>query len=552
MPHTNVYLRHLLDQTPRLLGLLDRSPGSPTYGCFDRPYWHYAVSDFPCAECQESALTLALLHEIDDPENPYFHNPAILGWTDAAMAYWVACQHPNGSFSEWYPYENSMSTTPFSAYAFSELLLRLPAADLPSRDKVLQALIRAADWLEKSKDLRVANHFAASPLALHNIFLLTGRSHYAQVARRIIGELAALQHPEGWFMEYGGADIGYTSVTIYYLADYVRKTDDPQAMELLTRAVDFVWHFVHADGTFGGEYGSRNTEYLIPHGFEIMARRLPQAAAIAGAVRQSLARSRHVACQAFDDRYLTYLSYAYLQAHCDGGELPETAASLPWPASRTWPGAGLALVAKPDRRLVVNLKKGGVFKIDFPDAEAAIMDTGVVVEGRDGRTWYSAYLDPADTDVPDGPPYHTSRSLAVAKSRRLTPLTNVAQRLFMLTLGRFPAIEARVKDVLRTLLITGVKTGEIRHERLIELPEQGVRVVDRVGPRRLVSRLWLSGKSSFVYGPSTRFFQPGTLAPAAFGLSDADFPPGSPDGWIEVERIFDGQGREVSRTCRAG
>jgi len=173
------------------------------------------------------------------------------------------------------------------------------------------------------------------------------------------------------------------------------------------------------------------------------------------------------------------------------------------------------------------------------------MDTGVVVESGDGRTWYSAYLDPADVVVPDKPPFKASRALAAAKSRRLTPLGNVAQRMFMLTLGRFPRVEAWVKDLLRTLLITGVKKGKIQHERLLELPDAGLRVVDRVGPRRLVSKLWLSGKSSFVYGPSTRFFQPTSLDPAPIVLTEEDFPPGSDNDRLEVERLFDGQGQMI-------
>lgn len=545
MTDRSVYLRHVLPQVPRLLGLLDRGPGSPTYGCFDRPYWHYAVSDFPCAECQESALTLALLYAIEAPENPYFRSPTILAWTDAAMDFWVRCQNPNGSFAEWYPHENSMSATPFSAYALSEILLRLPEAELPSRPRVLAALEKAAQWLITAKDLRVANHFAASPLALHNIFLLTGKARHAEAARRILGELAALQHEEGWFAEYGGADIGYTSVTIYYLADYVRKTDDPGALAMLERAVDFLWHFVHPDGTLGGEYGSRNTEYLIPHGFEIMARRLPKAAAVAVALRQSLEGGRHVACQSFDDRYLTYLGYSYLQAAADATDPPEAIPDLPWraPGARTWPGAGLCAYRQPERQLIVNLKKGGVFKADFPLTGEGFTDTGVVALGRDGRTWYSAYLDPSDIGLPDGPPFRSRRRLARAKSRRLTPLSNVAQRLFMLSLGRFPRVEARIKDMLRDLLITGVTLGGLTHERTLTLPAEGLAVLDRVGPRRDVAELWLSGKASFVYGPSTRFFQPTSLEPAPIRLAAADFPAGPETGWLTVERVFDAKGR---------
>ena len=36
-----------LADIPKILTLQDRNPHSPTYGCFDRNYWHYKIIDFP-------------------------------------------------------------------------------------------------------------------------------------------------------------------------------------------------------------------------------------------------------------------------------------------------------------------------------------------------------------------------------------------------------------------------------------------------------------------------------------------------------------------------
>ena len=38
----------------------------------------------------------------------------------------------------------------------------------------------------------------------------------------------------------------------------------------------FTSYFVHPDGSFGGEYGSRNTYSFFPHGFELIAKWFPQ------------------------------------------------------------------------------------------------------------------------------------------------------------------------------------------------------------------------------------------------------------------------------------
>ena len=50
-----------LEVAERLLGLLDRTPGSETVGCFDRAFWCYRASDFPSSWFQNAAEYAALL-----------------------------------------------------------------------------------------------------------------------------------------------------------------------------------------------------------------------------------------------------------------------------------------------------------------------------------------------------------------------------------------------------------------------------------------------------------------------------------------------------------
>ena len=38
---------------PKILTLQDRNAHSPTYGCFDRNYWHYKIIDFPSGMAAE-------------------------------------------------------------------------------------------------------------------------------------------------------------------------------------------------------------------------------------------------------------------------------------------------------------------------------------------------------------------------------------------------------------------------------------------------------------------------------------------------------------------
>ena len=42
-------------------------------------------------------------------------------------------------------------------------------------------------------------------------------------------------------------------------------------LKMLRPAAQFAWYFMHPDGSYAGEYGSRNTFHFYPHGFEVMA-----------------------------------------------------------------------------------------------------------------------------------------------------------------------------------------------------------------------------------------------------------------------------------------
>ena len=49
----------------------------------------------------------------------------------------------------------------------------------------------------------------------------------------------------------------------------------------MLRAVEYAQYFMHPDGSYAGEYGSRNTYHFYPHGFEVLAPHSKTAARIA-------------------------------------------------------------------------------------------------------------------------------------------------------------------------------------------------------------------------------------------------------------------------------
>src|SRR5581483_10660099 len=90
----------------RLLEMQDRTPLSPSFGCFDYKYWRDKTSEFADARFQEGALTLALLSL---PAYDRWRKDGLLADSDrlyagfrAGLRQWHAMQYADGSFDEWY------------------------------------------------------------------------------------------------------------------------------------------------------------------------------------------------------------------------------------------------------------------------------------------------------------------------------------------------------------------------------------------------------------------------------------------------------------------
>ena len=94
----DVFAREALALIPKILTLQDRNAHSPTYGCFDRNYWHYKIIDFPSGMAAEFVLPLALVYTLNIPGNPYYKKLAIKQWVEAGIRYAARSAHSDGSW----------------------------------------------------------------------------------------------------------------------------------------------------------------------------------------------------------------------------------------------------------------------------------------------------------------------------------------------------------------------------------------------------------------------------------------------------------------------
>src|SRR5687767_336810 len=250
MTHT-AFSREALAQIPKILTLQDRNAHSRTYGCFDRNFWHYKIIDFPSGMSQEFVWPLALAYMLPIAGNPYYHQPAIKEWVEAGLHYAARSAHADGSCDDYFPFEKAAGAAAFTLLASLEsyALLNLHNPEL------LDFFSLRADWLANHHESgRLTNHQALIVLCLERAGELLKTNRWEAFKEARIKKVLEWQNEEGWFQEYEGADPGYHTLTIGLLARYYELKPSPALKTAIEKAVRFAAHFVHPDGSFGGEY----------------------------------------------------------------------------------------------------------------------------------------------------------------------------------------------------------------------------------------------------------------------------------------------------------
>jgi len=535
LPPRQRYAHAALQALPRLLGLLDRNPLSPTYGSFDRAYWHYRTMDFPCGMAQEFLLPLALAHSWEIPGGEaYRGQPRLRELCLAAMHFARTSSHRDGTCDDYFPFERAMGALVFSLYAMTEACLVLRLKEEPRAGDDLAALLeffaRRGDHLGRENETgQLANHQALAALALYNVYLLTGEERFRKWADERRELTLSWQHPDGWFQEYEGADPGYHSCSISFLGKLLLKSPENEArlVEPLKRAADFAWNFLHPDGSYAGEYGSRNTFHFYQHGFELLAARghAKSAQIVDRFLERSLPGGRRYYND--DDRMCAHYVYEWLFAWRDfsprRSEHFAAEGQAPPETSRAWfAEAGLAVYREPEFHLVTNLRKGGVLKATTAQG-AWISDTGPMLQLAGGKVLVAHLMKPAAKPEPaEAAAYTNDPERGVCQTagtfdrrKRLLPgpWKQILFRLGTLTVGRFNA--NLVRSTLQKILITGKAPSPYRFQRNIEVSKDSVVVEDRLsGPvDARVERVVIGTDTTSIYVANSNTYQASTLLP---------------------------------------
>jgi len=499
----------------RLLSQLNHDPATPTYGCFDRRYWAWKLVDFPEATFQRNIHPLCWFME--QPEAAGSDN--LVEFIKAGLLYAIDIQHKDGSFDQAYPNEHSYGATAFllpdliTAYQkVKENLLRDEKIFIENR------LIRSADFLYKSAELHgfIANHLAGAALALLKSSQLFGGKKYKSASNDLVDRIIESQSDEGWFQEYNGADPGYQTLCMYYLALIFKIEQSEKLRNTLERSLQFLQFFIHPDGTFGGEYGSRRTEIYYPGGIAILSQEFPAAAEMNTVMKESIRTGDTVNLIDVDMGNLAPLLSNYIEA-ASIVEAANESYSLPYKKkefTRVFKSAGLAIIATPAYYAVFGISNGGVLKVFNKKTNTLVYDDcGLLGETSNGQKFSSQITDLNNPIKSDGNVFETSSTFSKIPTQFPTPFNYLLLRIANLTLMRCRFLNEAAKKVFVKLLINKNSPIPLRRIRKIEFRQNTIHIADKIVKTGSIQikALKHGNKFSAIHMASARYFTPSQL-----------------------------------------
>lgn len=476
-PAVNVFQETAVQQLPRLLAMIDTNPASSTYGVMDRRHWGWKLTDYANAVPQGVAHGLAaLLHAGLAPD--WLSEQAVMRRLEQLLAGVRTITRRDGSLDNAYPCEKSFAATGFVlhdfAMAWSLLDDRLSASQ---RHDFRETLSPLAAFLHRADETHgfIANHLAGAAAGLSVWSRQSGELGSAR-AKDLLDRVLARQSREGWYLEYCGPDPGYQTLCLTFLAHLYHANPESDLLASIERSLNFLAHFAHPDGSFGGIYGARNTRFVYPGGIVYFTRHLPMARSLALFLENSVAGMRTVPLAAIDTGNLANAFNSYCQAAAwlqVGSDTISIAEPPPLPSagppSRTvFEEAGLLCDRGERHYSIINWKKGGV-TYHFRDGASIVEDAGVLLQDDTGR-----FASTQSWRDDNGVMLQSDRVEIVAPliqttGQAPTPLQFILLRLLCLTLLRLGPVNAAFKRFLVRFLTDRQKKIGIDNRRIIKL-----------------------------------------------------------------------------------
>lgn len=254
--------------------------------------------------------------------------------------------------------------------------------------------------------------------------------------------------------------------------------------------------------------------HFYPHGFEVLARESPVAAAVAEHNLKALSQGKLVPPEIMADRYLFYRVPELLLAYLDYTDRPDSLPPLPCqmpPTSRYFPAARIYTATTDAQYMVANLAKGGVVKVfDKESGNLALNDGGILARLESGQVATSQWIDPSYQIQAKDLNWEVSGHLnAVPSNKLFSPMKTIIFRSALLALGWNPRLSHFMKGSIRKSLMLGQRPVPVAFTRRFWLEDDRAVLEDELHLEGSIGVAALSvGDEFFVrYVPQSRYFQ---------------------------------------------
>lgn len=489
----NILLNRVLETAPRVLAHLDRNECSVSYGFFGRGYWAWKTRGFRDAANCYAIYFLALLWRLDDEQNPYFRNAQLLKWIIAGLQQWCSLQKKDGSFEQVFINEHSFGAASYTLLAVLETL-RLTGECIP------QAILDKLDWhIEKTSEFLlkndetygvISNHSALFALAFHRLLQKYGDERFRQRCQQQLKRILENSSEEGWFLEYDGADPGYTTQCLHYLVILMEEGYDELTQQVITCVEKFIPYFMHPNGSFGGHYGSRNTAIFYPGAFARLADENCVAAKILMVFAGAAQKGTTPVPPWLDIENSFRLGANYLEScrslqklEQSGGNAKAGGYILPFEqpeAEKFFRQAGLLIKGNRHYYTVISLRKGGAIVVfDKLSGRRVSYDFGYTVDVG-GHSYTTQIMSVSNNFEFEKNSLSLRQPFYRLSLSYMTPLKYFILLAAGFSIFRFAIIADCIKKLLVKILVIGKSPGKGQLERQITYEPNQIIIEDQI------------------------------------------------------------------------
>ncbi len=525
------YVDEAIKYIPKIIFLCDRNNLSDTYGSFDRPFWHYRTADFPSGMYQEYSLPLALVYAYKmSQQNVWYRNQRVKELALAGVNYANKAMHSDGSLDDYFPYERALGASAFSLQANLETCILLEYFE----PETLRLLKKRCDFLFNYKETgTLSNHNALVLLNLGLAAQLFKSSEYGEKYEKKKIDLLSQQTEEGWFPEYEGCDPGYLTATVSFLAQTYNINKDEDLVRPIKKAVDFCSYFLHADNSYGGEYGSRNTYHFFPLGFALFASISSNASFLYKKYSDGIINTKHYIND--DDRVFGHVVSEYLKCGMLKSVTHKIVADKRL-KRKTFPIAGLATFHGKDYSVVVSLKKGGVIKA-HNNKGCFLSDTGPIILDSMNKLASTNFFFHKNKGYVSNNIIETNATFLKPFSSKLVGSKFLIFRFLNYSVGRiFPNF---IRFIIQSLSITNKTPYKATFERKIKLEKSTIEILETISisSKIKVKNLLFLTDHNPIYTATSKSYQESVLLPT-YTLPEKSLTKLNSDRTVSITRRF--------------